>query len=80
MAEVSSGEYRVTMLRVLPGGSPTGAIMWGRIDVMIDLREENRVTIQVLYDTGRQVHTVAHDRFDTRAPVDYTMDPSFVSN
>jgi len=54
--------------------------MWGRIDVMIDLREENRVTIQVMYDTGRQVHTVAHDRFDTRGPVDYTMDPSFVSN
>ncbi len=47
---------------------------------MIDLREENHVTIQVMYDTGRQVHTVAHDRFSTRAQVDYTMDPSFVSN
>ena len=54
--------------------------MWGRIDVMIDLREENRVTIQVMYDTGRQVHTVAHERFDTRAQVDYTMDPLFSSN
>jgi hypothetical protein len=54
--------------------------MWGRIDVMIDTREENRVTIQVMYDTGRQVHMVARDRFDTRAPIDYTMDPSFASN
>jgi hypothetical protein len=54
--------------------------MWGRIDVMIDTREDKRVIIQILYDTGRQVHTVAHERFDTRAQIDYTMDPSFVAN
>jgi hypothetical protein len=54
--------------------------MWGRIDVMIDTREDKRVIIQILYDTGWQVHTVAHERFDTRAQIDYTMDPSFVAN
>ena len=54
--------------------------MWGRIDVMIDLREEQCVTIHILYDTGRQVHTVARDRFDTLRPVDYTLEPSFALN
>jgi len=46
---------------------------------MIDLREDNRVTIQILYDTGRLVHTVAHDHFDTHS-VDYTLDPRFDAN
>lgn len=54
--------------------------MWGRIDVMIDLREDRRVNIHILYDTGRQVHTVAREGFDTFAPVDYTIDPSFAAN
>ncbi|HEV2397753.1 MAG TPA: hypothetical protein VGS27_12480 [Candidatus Sulfotelmatobacter sp.] len=58
----------------------SGASMWGRIDVMIDTREENRVTIHILYDTGRQVHTVTRDHFNTIGPITHTMDPSFTVN
>ncbi len=54
--------------------------MWGRIDIMIDTREDMKVIIQVLYDTGRQVHTVTHDHFHTHGPIDYAMDPSFAMN
>jgi hypothetical protein len=54
--------------------------MWGRIDIMVDTREDQKVTVQILYDTGRQVHTVTHDHFCTRRPIDYAMDPSFAMN
>ena len=54
--------------------------MWGRIDLMIEIHEEEGVTIRILYDTGNQIHTVAHDRFNTRAPIVYTLDPSFAVN
>jgi len=54
--------------------------MWGRIDLMIEIHEEEGVTIQIMYDTGRQVHTVVRDRFDTRSSAVYTIDPSFAVN
>ncbi len=54
--------------------------MWGRIDLMIEIHEDEGVTIQIFYDTGKQVHSVARERFNTRAPVVYTMDPSFEAN
>ncbi len=53
--------------------------MWGRIDVMIDIREES-VTIEVFYDTGREVHTVAKSSFKTLATIDHTIEPSFATN
>ena len=54
--------------------------MWGRIDLRIEIRENEGVSIQIFYDTGKKVHTVARDRFETRAPIVYTLDPSFAEN
>ena len=54
--------------------------MWGRIDIMIAMQQDMSVSVEILYDTGRQVHTVARGQFKTRFPIDYTMDPSFVVN
>ncbi len=77
------GKQRVQEMQLLTKptlGEPKGASMWGRIDVMIALQEDQGVEVRVLYDTGRLIHTVAKDCFKTLGPVDHTIDPSFAAN